>query len=414
MTDATQTPTRRAAPAAVLGIGLFLAACLVPRVGLYTGHAPADVKLFQTFGERMLGGEIPYRDFFVEYPPGALPAFVLPALGSSEDYVILFKGLQIGFGAIAIALVALTLSLLGASRRRLLLATAFAALAPLALGPTVLNRYDLWPAALLAGALAALVSDRARLGPGLLGAAVIAKGYALAAVPPALFFVWARGGRNGLRRGAVAFAATGFLIAAPFLVTGPGGLRHALTIQTSRGLHIESLGGSLLAAADRLGLYSAHVVSGFAFELDGSLPDAVATLATLVQVAAVVAVWSLYRRGPSSGRRLVLAAAASVAAFAAFGKILSPQFLIWLIPLVPLARGVVAPGLLLGALGLTQAFFPDRYRGVLDIGPETWLVLARNLTLVALFAVLTAQLTRVERETAGPDPVVARGEQPRT
>ena len=391
------TAVRRAAPAAAVGVGLFLAACLAPRIGLYTGHAPADVKLFQTFGERTLGGEIPYRDFFVEYPPGALPAFVLPALGSSDDYVLLFKILQIGFGAVAVAFVALTLALIGVTQRRLYLATSFAALAPLALGPTLLNRYDLWPAALLAGALAALVAGRTAIGLSVLGAAVIAKGYALAAVPPALLYVWARDGRNGLRRGVIAFFATVLVVAAPFLVTGPGGLRHAFRIQTGRGLHIESLGGSILTAADRLGLYSADVVSGFAFELDGSLPDTVATLATLVQLAAIVAVWILYRRGPATGQRLVVAAAAAVTAFAAFGKVLSPQFLIWLIPLVPLAGGLVAPGLLLAALGLTQAFFPDRYRGVLDIGGETWLVLGRNLVLVALFAVLAAQL-RAQRE----------------
>jgi hypothetical protein len=397
VTDTTPSPGRRALPAAAVGIGLFLAACLVPGIGLYTGDAPADVKLFQTFGERLLGGEIPYRDFFVEYPPGALPAFVLPALGPTEDYVVLFKSLQIGFGAAAVALVALTLALLGATQRRIYLATSFAALAPLALGPTVLNRYDLWPAALLAGALATLVAGRTTVGLGILGAAVIAKGYALVVVPPALLYVHARGGRNELKRGAIAFAATAFVIAAPFLITGPGGLRHAFRTQTSRGLHIESLGGSILAAADRLGLYTADVVSGFAFELDGSFPDAVATLATFVELAAVVAVWILYRRGPSTGQRLVVAAAAGVVAFAAFGKVLSPQFLIWLIPLVPLAEGLVAPGLLLVALGLTQAFFPDRYRGVLDIGGETWLVLGRNLVLVALFAVLAAQL-RAQRE----------------
>jgi uncharacterized membrane protein len=293
--------------------------------------------------------------------------------------------------------VALTLALLGVTRRRLYLATAFAALAPLALGPTVLNRYDLWPAALLAGALAALVAGRTAIGLGVLGAAVIAKGYALAAVPPALLYVSARGGRAELRRGAIALLATILVVAGPFLVTGPGGLRHALRIQTGRGLHIESLGGSILTAADRLGLYGADVVSGFAFELHGSLPDAVALLATLVQVAAVVAVWVLYRRGPANGHRLVVAAAAAVVAFTAFGKILSPQFLIWLIPLVPLAGGVVAPGLLLAALGLTQAFFPSRYRGVLDIGGETWLVLGRNAVLVALFAVLVTQL-RAQRE----------------
>ena len=391
------TAVRRAAPAAAVGIGLFLVACLAPRVGLYTGHAPADVKLFQTFGERTLGGEIPYRDFFVEYPPGALPAFVLPALGSSDDYVLLFKLLQIGCGAAAVALVALTLGVLAVTTRRLYLGTSFAALAPLALGPTVLNRYDLWPAALLAGALAALVAGRTTLGLGVLGAAVIAKGYALAAVPPALLYVWARGGRNELKRGTIALVGTAFVVAVPFLVTGPGGLRHAFKIQTERGLHIESLGGSILAAMDRLGAYKADVVSGFAFELDGSLPDAVATLAVLVQLAAVVAVWILYRRGQATGQRLVVAAAAAVTAFIAFGKILSPQFLIWLIPLVPLAGGLLAPGLLLTALGLTQAFFPDRYRGVLDIGGETWLVLGRNLVLVALFAVLAAQL-RPQRE----------------
>jgi len=397
VTDASPTPVRRAAPAAAVGIGLFVAACLAPRIGLYTGDAPADVKLFQTFGERTLGGEIPYRDFFVEYPPGALPAFLLPALGPADDYVVLFKSLQIGFGAAAVALVAVTLALLGATQRRLYLATSFAALAPLALGPTVLNRYDLWPAALLAAALAALVAGRTALGLGVLGAAVVAKGYALVAVPPALLYLWIRGGRNELRRGAIAFVATALLVALPFMVTGPGGLRHAFTIQTSRGLHIESLGGSILAAADRIGLYGADVVSGFAFELDGSLPDTVATLATLVQLAAAIAVWILYRRGPATGQRLVVSAAAAVAAFAAFGKVLSPQFLIWLVPLVPLAGGLVAPALLLAGLGLTQAFFPDRYRGVLEIGSETWLVLGRNLVLVALFAVLAAQL-RVQRE----------------
>ena len=39
-----------------------------------------DVPLYQSFGDRMADGEVPYRDFRVEYPPGALPAFLLPSL----------------------------------------------------------------------------------------------------------------------------------------------------------------------------------------------------------------------------------------------------------------------------------------------------------------------------------------------
>jgi uncharacterized membrane protein len=293
--------------------------------------------------------------------------------------------------------VALTLGLLGATARRLYLATSFAALAPLALGPTVLNRYDLWPAALLAGGVAAVVAGRTTLGLGVLGAAVVAKGYALAAVPPVLLYVWARGGRNELKHGAIAFAATAFVITAPFIVLGPGGLRHAFRIQTGRALHIESIGGSILTAADRLGLYATDVFSSFSIELHGSMADVVALLSMLVQLAAIVSVWILFRRGPATADRLVVAAAAGVTAFVTFGKVLSPQFLIWLVPLVPLARGILAPGLLLVALGLTQAFFPSRYRSVVAVGPEVWLVLTRNLVLISLFAVLATQL-RAHRE----------------
>ena len=316
----------------------------------------------------MLGGEIPYRDFFVEYPPGALPAFVLPALGPSDDYVLLFKLLQIGFGAAAVAFVALTLALLGVTRRRLYLATAFTALAPLALGPTVLNRYDLWPAALLAGALAALVAGRTTIGLGVLGAAVIAKGYALAAVPPALLYVSARGGRNELKRGTIAFFGTILVIAAPFLVTrsrrpasrlqdpdgprapyreprrlGPHRGRPARAVQRGRGQRLRVRAPRLAAGRGR-DAGDARPACRDRRRVD-PLPARPGNRATP-------------RRRRSGG----------VTAFAAFGKVLSPQFLIWLVPLVPLASGLVAPALLLAALGLTQAFFPSRYRGVVDIG----------------------------------------------
>jgi hypothetical protein len=81
-------------------------------------------------------------------------------------------------------------------------------------------------------------------------------------------------------------------------------------------------------------------------------------------------------------------------AFAAFGKVLSPQFLIWLIPLVPLVRGrrgLVASGLLALALLLTQVWFPIRYWDLVHFEAfPSWVLLARDLVLVALLAVLIA------------------------
>jgi hypothetical protein len=83
----------------------------------------------------------------------------------------------------------------------------------------------------------------------------------------------------------------------------------------------------------------------------------------------------------------------------AFGKVLSPQFLIWLIPLVPLVRGrrgLAASALLGVALVLTQTWFPFRYfRLALHFEAGlSWVLLARDLTLVALFAVIAVTLRR--------------------
>ena len=79
--------------------------------------------------------------------------------------------------------------------------------------------------------------------------------------------------------------------------------------------------------------------------------------------------------------------------------VLSPQFPIWLIPIVPLVRGrrgLGASALLGVALVLTQIWFPFRYfRLSLDFEEGlSWPLLARDLTLVALVAVLVVTLRR--------------------
>ncbi len=39
----------------------------------------SDLRVYQPYGSAIVSGEVPYRDFSLEYPPGALPMFVLPA-----------------------------------------------------------------------------------------------------------------------------------------------------------------------------------------------------------------------------------------------------------------------------------------------------------------------------------------------
>jgi len=381
---------------AVAGVLLFLASWWLLHHGFYARDQIVDLPVYEKYGERMTRGDVPYRDFSVEYPPAALPVFALPAIGDggSDTYRRGFEGLMVAFGAAAIVCLALALTALGAGLGRTSAAVAFAALAPLLLGSVVLSRFDLWPTAIVVGALAALVHGRLRLGSGLLGLGVAAKLWPGVLVPLALTYVWReRGRREALVCGAV-FAVVVLLCFLPFLVLAPADVLDSVWRQARRPLQIESLGSSvLLAAHQAFGLDLTMKSSSGSQNLEGTLPDTVAVLQGVLQLVVLVALWVSFARGEVTRERLLRYSAAVVCAFVALGKVLSPQFLIWLIPLVPLVRGrrgLTASVLLAAALVLTQLWFPYRYWDLALRFDEaaSWLVLARDAVLVALLVVL--------------------------
>jgi hypothetical protein len=366
-------------------------------VGFYKRAQISDVPIYERYGDAVARGNVPYRDYGLEYPPGALPVFVLPALGNEGDrgaYRATFE-LEMWFcGALVLVLMALALRAIGAGRARLWAALAFAVVAPLLLGSVVRSRFDLWPAAVATGALAALVAGRRLVGLGALGAAFAVKLWPAALLPLALVYLWRREGRRAAAAGAAAFAAVAGAIFLPFVALSADGVHHALTRQTGRPLQVESLASGVLLALHQLGLLSIRMKSSFGSQnLAGSLPDALATAQTVVELGLVAALCVAFTRGPATPERLLRYAAATVCAFVAFGKVLSPQFLIWLIPLVPLVRGRrgVAASALLGAiLVLTQLWFPHRYWSLAlhFAALPSWLVLVRDVLLVALMALL--------------------------
>lgn len=387
--------------AAALGLACLGAAWAVLHLPFFHRFQIVDTPVYREYGEAMADGRVPYRDFAVEYPPAALPVFWAPTLAPTERYGTVFELLMLACSAAAVVCVAHVLGGLGVSTARLVGATAFVGLAPLALGSVVLTRYDAWPAALAALAVAALVSGREQPGLAVLGLATAAKLYPAVLLPLALGYVWRRAGPRAACVAAAIFLGVLALAVVPFAVLAPEGLADSLGRQLERPLQIESLGASLLLVAHQLGWYSPTVVSSHGSQnLAGGLPDLFAAVQPLLQAGALVAVWALALRRPASRERLLLAAAAAVVAFVAFGKVLSPQFLVWLVPLVPLAGGAVAgaaAGLLAAALVTTQLWFPTRYWDLVALGGEAWLVLLRNLVLVALLGVLLVTLARRER-----------------
>lgn len=377
-------PRRLALWATVLATPILLGALAVPSGGLFRGAKFRDLHLYRQYGDALLDGRIPYRDFFVEYPPGAVALFTVPALAPSGAYDALFKALMALCCLGSIFCVTYVLARQGTSVVGVGAAALFLALVPIALGPVSLNTYDAWPAFLTVAAVACLVWGRPRLALGLLGVAAAAKLYAVLLVPIALVWLWRE--RRSVVGPLVSFLAAAAVLVVPWFALSPGGVWDSVHSQVGRALHTESLGAALLLVADRLGWYDAHVVTAapaVSRDLAGGLPDAFATVsAVLAVVAALIPALFLRRSGVHVGT----AFAASVAGFLAFTKVLSPQYVVWLIPLAPFG-GVLACALLLAALVLAQTWY-FHYHDLWAVGGQVWTLLARNLVLVALYAVL--------------------------
>jgi uncharacterized membrane protein len=344
----------------------------------------------------------------MEYPPGAIPAFLAPsALGG--DYNLAFKLTVAAAGVALIAALVAVLAVLGASATRTALTLGSVIVAPAALGAVVLNRYDLWPALLLVLALLALLTGRAKLAFGLLAAGCAVKIYPAVVVPLAAVHVLRTRGRDELLRAVAVFAGVLLVCFLPFFALAPGGLGYSFKTQIVRQLQLESLPASLLLAADKLGLYASSIVPGSpgSIDLEGGLPDALGLVTTVLLAGALVLVLLAYWRASESRELLVAGFAAAVAAFVAFAKVISPQFLVWLVPLVPLVAGragLLGAGLLLAALVTTQVEVVWEHP-LRDLGWPVWVLLLRNALLVALFLVL---LAAVRSHRAAREPAAAR------
>jgi uncharacterized membrane protein len=273
----------------------------------------------------------------------------------------------------------------------------FVAVSPLLIGSMLLSRFDLWPAGLLVGSVAAFIRDRHSLGWAGLAAAFTAKLFAVVLIPIAIVWTLRRAGARALRRGLLVWTGLVAAVFLPFGVLAPHGLWESVRVQLSRAIQVESLPGTVLMA---LG-HRANTNSLGAQSIGGH--STLAAAFTVLEVTVLLGLWLLFARGEMEPDRLARFVAACVCAFIVLGRVFSPQFLIWLVPLVPLVRGrrgLVASGLLTAAAIATQWYYPRRYQDVLDLH-LTWLVLTRNLLLVVLIAVLSLSAggaTRWSRE----------------
>jgi hypothetical protein len=137
----------------LLGAGLYFALLrMFSSLPSRLAETSKDIAIYRRAGEAILAGEVPYRDFFIEYPPGIPPSFAPPALfsGSRRTYESLFAS------EMTLALVAALVltAYAGRSLGHPWLHGAGVFAAALLLYPVGVTRYDTVVALTLAAALA--------------------------------------------------------------------------------------------------------------------------------------------------------------------------------------------------------------------------------------------------------------------
>jgi hypothetical protein len=350
-------------------------------------HAMADdVRIYFGYASRAVGGEIPYRDFRVEYPPLALPIFLAPRLVTADftRYRGLFAAEVLAANAAALVLVARVVARQGTAaevaRRLAWYTLAFAAACPMAV-----CRFDLPVSAWAFAAAVAWSSGRAGLGGVLAGSGTLLKVVPGVTLAPGLA---APGGRRGL----AGFAAGLFVVGLPWAWLAGRAAAASLTYHIGRGVEIGSLpAGVMMAVAGLTAAPLSWAGVESVIELQSPWSGVIGQLALPLQIAAVLVVgWRARRSGVWSDPLRFHAAA--VLAVAAFGKVLSPQYVIWLIPFLASLGGrlgVQSRGVFLVACVLTTAIYPWSFLDLLDFSPRAVVLLnARNALLVGLWSLL--------------------------
>ena len=419
-------------PAGVALAALILLAAgwaLTLWVAPWSDQSVNDLFVYRTFAAPVTGGGLPYRDVAFEYPPLAAPAIALPGLAGTGE-----ETFRIAFALWTLAAAAAVVLLCGAlarstgaptvpareqpprrpgGRRAMLAAAAM----PLFCGALLRTHFDLVPVALVLGSLLLLARDRPRAGFAVLGLAVMTKAFPIVIAPVAIAWLIARGRRRDAWQGALVWAAVMAAIGGAAVAASPEGALDAVRYHLDRPVQVESSPALVVLALDAAGAGHAEAVSSF--RSDGLLHPAAGALESLflTALAALVALLCAMvagRRGPGP-RELVVASLAACAGFALLGKVLSPQYVIWALPLGALAFAwrmhALAAAVALVAL-LTQIEFPAHYLDVVAREPlAVGLVAARNIALAAVIALSLRELRAASAHAPrGSDPL--RGSDP--
>ncbi|WP_119288475.1 glycosyltransferase 87 family protein [Streptomyces sp. YIM 130001] len=354
---------------------------------------------FRWYGVLADGG-FPLDDPLWQYPPAAGPVILAPGLVPGASYFQAFVAMTLIADAVVVLLLVRAGRRPGRSLRGALLWTCSL---PLLLH-IPLARYDVQVTAFAVAALLALPTAAGRTSPvkadsaktsstrawSAIAGACAAAG-AVIKVWPALVLLGTPPGRiTRTAWTAAAATAAGLLLLLAALFTHPFDF---LSQQGDRGVQIESLGGTVLSLARQAGWPGEMRYQYGSVEFVGPYVPTVAATCLVLTVLACVALVGRRIRAVRSGRWTTAtpydAALCAVLLFTVTSRVISPQYLIWLLGLAAVCltsrattqRPVAA--VLAAAAAVSTLAYPTLYE---DVMTGTWtgclVMLVRNGLLV--------------------------------
>jgi hypothetical protein len=388
--------------------------CLIP---FFNAELHDDVRVYRATSQNLLDGKLPYRDTVVEYPPYALGIFLLPRILPNIDSLLgiaSLGGYPLQYMALTflvdflIKLILFYMFCREPNPLHALLPVAFYSLAVPFTGFIFLQRYDVWPALIC---LLAVWANRS--GCHALCGLAIAAGMGVKLYPAVIalpLFILALRERQahrfilGLAGGLLPMLLAAFWI--PWW--------RFFAFQGNRGLQAESLYSIILWMGRWLGFSQVSTVavisSGTAggwMEVQGPAAQAVlpwvrslfVVTIGISTLAAGSAAWQCQKPSAAQVSRILLLPLVS---FIVFNQVLSPQFMIWLLPLAAVACSTSLQWEIVGILLATMftpvifhSFYLHGYVGF-DFVQTDGLML-RNFILVLVWVALLRKLVPVTR-----------------
>ena len=370
----------------------------------------------------------PYWEVPVEYQPGALLVLLPPAL-FGRDFAAYRTGFVAWCGVLYLATLLLGLRLL-ADGRRITTAQANRALWGsaaflLCFGGVAAARFDhIVPLFCVLGGVIFQRAARADSPGGLAAfgalaaASVLVKIVPGVLIPAALVWLWAAAPRPPWRAGGVVvagFAVTLLTLHVAFYAIWGDGYVSSFTYHLERSVQIESTYAGVIMAGHGLGQPMSVGMSHGAVNLETPYAGLVKWLSGplfLAMAGAIAWRFLALRRSLQLATRdlgVLLLCAVFLLAFILTNRVFSPQYLLWLGPLLALAYGFrprLAPAViaLLLASALTQVIFPRFYRQLKELQtPLIFLLNLRNFILVAILVWLGWTLAKQSSEEPAPE-----------